>query len=202
MRVIKKKTDKNRQILDAATLEFLHKGVESASMQRIYETAEVSSRTLYKYYPTKEVLYDTLINEILEYLEESYQFDFSKGSSLEDGIERIIKTKIEFSLNDSLLNITKIMMGEMLKSRYPSDEQMLRLNKSELLFVEWVKLKQAEGIVVKDIDAADIANKFHAVLKADTFWPLLMGRIEKEELDIDRITKSAKAFFIKMYKNK
>lgn len=199
---MKKKVCKNGQILEAATAEFLEHGVAAASMHKIAQNGQVSSRTLYKYYPSKQDLYDCLINQVLEHLEASYNIVFSEESSIENGIEKIIKAKIEFSLNDSLINITKIIMGEILKSKYPKPVQMSRLNKYEHMFTTWISLMQDSNKITSELDAQDISNQFHAILKADVYWPIIMGLVKKEDLDIEKIQKNAKSFFIKMYVTK
>ena len=66
MTYIARKEENAARIIQAATREFLNKGLDAASMHNIAETAEVSKRTLYKYFPSKGELYDALVNELLD----------------------------------------------------------------------------------------------------------------------------------------
>lgn len=54
---------KRRQVLEGARRVFLADGYDGASMGDIARTAGVSKGTLYVYFPSKEALFDTLIQE-------------------------------------------------------------------------------------------------------------------------------------------
>ena len=57
-------------------------------------------------------------------------------------IEKVVTAKIELTLTDSFIKISKIVIGELLKSRMPTKKQLERLNQSESLFIEWIKKAQ------------------------------------------------------------
>ena len=192
-------TEKNKQIIHAATQEFLTKGIDAASMHAIAENAEVSKRTLYKYYPSKEELYSALIDEILDRVDEMYTFSYSDEVDPREEIIRIIEAKIQLTLTDSFLAISKIIMGELLKGRMPNPEQMQRLNKSESLFVNWIQALQQRQKIKADIHASIIAEQFHSILKGQIYWPVLLGMKAKDEIDITQAKESTAAFFIQSF---
>lgn len=49
------------RILDAAKEEFLEKGFQNASLRRIVKAAGVTTGAFYRYYPTKEALFEALV---------------------------------------------------------------------------------------------------------------------------------------------
>ena len=55
---------KHAQIMDAARVEFLDNGFGDASMDRIAKGADVSKRTLYKYFESKEKLFLAIIDQL------------------------------------------------------------------------------------------------------------------------------------------
>ncbi|WP_201722274.1 TetR/AcrR family transcriptional regulator, partial [Sulfitobacter sp. HI0023] len=62
-----KLTDKKRKdILQAAIQEFREQGFPAARVNRIAELAEVSKRTLYKHFESKEVLFAAITDILLE----------------------------------------------------------------------------------------------------------------------------------------
>ena len=198
-----KKEQKNDQIIVAATDEFLIKGFDAASMHNIAERAEVSKRTLYKYYPTKDNLYHGLIDELLDQTDDMNNFEFSSDTSINAQIEQIICDKIELTLSDSFINISKIVLSELLKSRSPTPEQLERINKSESLFIKWVKEAQKDGKVTSEMEAEDIANQFHAIFKSEVYWPVLFGIKSKDKLDIKKAKTATANFFLNTFcKNK
>lgn len=56
---------KRRSIVDAAIDEFGEHGFNGANMARIAQRAEVSSRTLYKHFESKDVLFDAISGLII-----------------------------------------------------------------------------------------------------------------------------------------
>ena len=194
-----KKEDKNNQIIAAATKEFLVKGIDAASMHNIAEMAEVSKRTLYKYYSSKEELYSALIDEILVSIEDMYSFSYESEINPQSQIEKVVDAKINQILNDSFIQINKIVIGELLKGRTPNAEQMARLNKSESTFVEWIEHGQKEGKIKKEIEAHLIAQQFHSILKGQIYWPVLMCLTAKEDIDLEKVRKITIDFFINSF---
>ncbi len=190
---------KTSQIIEAATREFLSKGLEAASMQNIADQAMVSKRTLYKYYPTKEDLYNALIDEVLSCVDVLYQKPYSSELSIHEQIERIVRAKVELTLTDSFINISKIVFGELLKNRKLTEVQMKRFYQSEQVFIEWIAKAQQDKKVTRDYEASDIATHFHSVLKGQIYWPLLLGLKKREELNLERICTQVVTQFIKQF---
>ena len=50
------------KILDAAIKHFLKDGFSGASLRRIVKDAGLTTGAFYKYYPTKEMLFDALVD--------------------------------------------------------------------------------------------------------------------------------------------
>lgn len=179
------KAEKNEQILDAALEEFLTKGVAAASMQRIAQEAQVSKRTLYKYYSSKEELFGELLDVILCEMESIYQFDLSKFNSQDDVVEVIsnfLDQKMAITFNESFLRINRMAIGEILRGTQIPKEQMDRINKSEMLFLEWIKGAQKKGVIRGDLEATQIAGDFNSLLKGQIYWPVLLGMVEASEI--------------------
>lgn len=59
-------------ILRAAEEEFLEKGFQSASLRNIVKTAGVTTGAFYRYYPTKEALFEALVKPHVEYVKSLY----------------------------------------------------------------------------------------------------------------------------------
>ena len=190
-----KKTDKDEQILQAASEEFLCKGLEAASMHNIACLAEVSKRTLYKYYPTKEELYSALIDVVLEKMQGLYHFDYENQQTVIEQIAKIVDAKIELTLSDSFLRISKIVLSEMMKGRKPNDQQMQRFNESEIAFVSWIEKAQKDKKIKANIEPSQIAQQFHSILKGQIYWPVILGFEDKNKLDLANVKKTTVEFF-------
>lgn len=168
-------------------------------MQSIAERAMVSKRTLYKYFPTKEDLYNALVDEILSCVDTLYESPYSRELSIEEQVRRIVKTKIELTLSDSFLSISRIVFGELLKKRMPTPAQMERFYQSERLFIAWIHEAQNDGRVTKELGAEEIAGQFHSILKGQIYWPLLLGLCQKKDLDLDNVCTQTVRFFMRSF---
>ena len=56
---------KRVDILEAARNEFLETGFRDTSMDRVAERAQVSKRTVYNHFPSKEVLFGAVIDRFI-----------------------------------------------------------------------------------------------------------------------------------------
>ncbi|CBW25713.1 putative TetR-family regulatory protein [Halobacteriovorax marinus SJ] len=194
-----RKKVKTDQIIGAAIEEFLLKGMDAASMHNIAEQAEVSKRTLYKYFPSKEELYDALVDEIFNRFEDMSLELYSSNESVEVQIEKLISKKIELLLTESFIKISRIAIGEMFKGRQMSVEQMERMTKSESNFLQWIQKAQQDKKIRSDIDSEIIASQFHSILKGQIYWPVLMGLKSKESIDREHVKKITMNFFMKTF---
>ena len=79
------KAEKTREkILDTAIKHFLRDGFSGASLRSIVKDAGLTTGAFYKYYPTKERLFDALIDPYIEHIYEIYDgilADFEKLSA-------------------------------------------------------------------------------------------------------------------------
>ncbi len=192
------KNKKIAQIIQSATQEFLIKGLDAASMHNIAESAEVSKRTLYKYFPTKDELYSALIDELLDRVYENKQ-KYCQGIPIKAQLEQLVSNKIELFSSESFLNMSKIILGEMLKSRKPSDEQLERMYKTEALFVNWVDEAKADNEITSELDSETIANQFHSILKGQTFYPVIFYFADLKGIDKQKVLATTVNFFINSF---
>ena len=193
------KEGKKEQIVMAAAEEFLQKGIDGASMHNIANLAEVSKRTLYKYYPSKEQLYFALIDEILNRVEGMYDLPYTDETEVSEQIAQVVREKMNLILTDSFLKISKIIIGELFKGRSPTQEQLMRFSESEEQFASWIEQAQKDGKITTEMSSHDIATQFHSILKGQIYWPVLMGFESKETIDIEKVHKMTVDFFVKSF---
>lgn len=196
---MKIKEEKNQQILEAAALEFLKKGFEGASMHNISESAEVSKRTLYKYYPDKESLFDSLVEIILQQIEGYLTYDFSEEVSIEKQITTIIKNKLSLLTNQKFLLVSKITIGEMMKGKKPSQRQLERLYLAEESFLKWIEAQQKNKNLKPKWKAQHISEQFNSFIKGLVYWPLIMELKTINEIDLELVFHECLDFFIERF---
>ena len=67
-----KAEETQRNILETAKRHFLNDGLTGASLRKIVKDAGLTTGAFYKYYPTKEALFDALTDPYLEHIYEIY----------------------------------------------------------------------------------------------------------------------------------
>jgi AcrR family transcriptional regulator len=86
----REKEHRKEEILDAAQKVFFEKGLTTATMDEIAETAELSKWTLYLYYKSKEDMYLGVLMRGMEELHDEYE---RIGLSDISTVEKLIKLK-------------------------------------------------------------------------------------------------------------
>ncbi len=98
-----KAEDTQKTILDTAKKHFLKDGLTGASLRNIVKDAGLTTGAFYKYYPTKEALFDAMTDPYMEHIYQIYDQiveEFEKLSASDqtrnmsdtssDGMERMI----------------------------------------------------------------------------------------------------------------
>lgn len=111
-----KAEDTEKNILNTARKHFLKDGFSGASLRNIVKDAGLTSGAFYKYYPTKEALFDALTDPYIEHIYQIYDRvveDFEKLSAKEqtsnmsdtsgDGMDQMIDYIYEHYDNFRLL---------------------------------------------------------------------------------------------------
>ncbi len=111
-----KAEDTEKNILNTARKHFLKDGFSGASLRNIVKDAGLTTGAFYKYYPTKEALFDALTDPYIEYIYQIYDRvveDFEKLSAKEqtsnmsdtsgDGMDQMIDYIYEHYDNFRLL---------------------------------------------------------------------------------------------------
>lgn len=192
------KDSKIAQILQASTQEFLEKGLEAASMHQIAESAKVSKRTLYKYFPTKDKLYSALIDELLDQVYEN-QVSYSPNIPIKEQLEKVVDNKIELLLSEPFLNMSKIILGEMLKSRKPSEQQLMRMYNTEATFIHWIHEAKEDKQISSTTNNEVMANQFLSILKGQTFYPVIFYFADVKMIDKKAVRDTTVNFFLESF---
>lgn len=111
-----KAEDTEKNILNTARKHFLKDGFSGASLRNIVKDAGLTTGAFYKYYPTKEALFDALTDPYIEHIYQIYDRvveDFEKLSAKEqtsnmsdtsgDGMDQMIDYIYEYYDNFRLL---------------------------------------------------------------------------------------------------
>lgn len=191
---------KQESIICAALKIFAEKGLEQASMEAIAKQAEVSKRTLYKYYPTKESLFCVIIERLLSKITVMRQIRFEPEQPLDTQLLSIARKEADLLSNPDFQCLAKVVIMECLRS---SDIGELMMEKVEKLeggcgLSRWIRDGLEAGRL--DVPCPEIvAEQFISGLKAVVFWPQLMTNRTASEEEKNAAIHSVVKQFISAY---
>ena len=149
-----KAEDTEKNILNTARKHFLKDGFSGASLRNIVKDAGLTTGAFYKYYPTKEALFDALTDPYIEHIYQIYDRvveDFEKLSAKEqtsnmsdtsgDGMDQMIDYIYEHYDNFRLL----LKCGDSGKFETFIHNMVDREMRSSL---EYVKIMKEDGIEI------------------------------------------------------
>ena len=172
---IKSRSKQKREaIVTAAKRAFQEHGVQATSMDRLAELAQVSKRTVYNHFATKEELVLHLLSEL--WARSMIQADvvYEPEKSLEDQLRRLVEAEIELVSGPEFLGLARVAAGYFLYQPEKLREEIARLSAQETALHRWLKSAMEDGrLKAMDIELA--VTQVHNLVKGSCYWPQLLG---------------------------
>ncbi len=167
-------TTKNQQIVDAAMEEFTALGFHDARMDAIAERANVSKRTIYKHFASKEALFLRMITLVRAGLKEALDFTYDPEQPVERQLREIAEAEGRLFTSDSFMGLTRLTVREAnrdpaLAALFPADE----VDGGAL--ARFLADACAHGTLSIE-DPSVAAHQFKDLLKGRSFWPAVVGQ--------------------------
>lgn len=190
---------KREQIIKAATREFLKQGFQNCSMDTIAHNAEVSKRTVYNHFNSKEELFVSILAHLSEGDHPVFDQDFSSDQSIEDQLLEIARIEVDILQSKDVQQYARILLGELIRS-----DDMVQLFESKRPschagFIIWLEKTIAEGkLAVADSELA--SEQFFGLLKTHAFWPTLFNKQLLDTESKEQAARSTVTMFLNTYK--
>lgn len=164
-------TDRKREaIVQAAIVEFRANGFEVTSMDKIAALAEVSKRTVYNHFPSKEELFSEILQRLWVGSAELLDMTYHPERPLRDQLQELLVSKMTLLADSNFLDLARVAIAATIHSPERAQNIVSRLNEREESFAAWIRAAQADGRF-KAVDPSFAATQIHALLKAFAFWP-------------------------------
>lgn len=164
-------TDRKREaIVQAAIDEFGDHGFEVTSMDRIAARAEVSKRTVYNHFPSKEELFAEIMQRLWSRAGESPDDPYCPTVGLREQLRELLQAKMATLSDPNFIGLARIAIGATVHSPDRAKVWVTRLNQREETFSAWVRAAQKDGRI-KPVDPGFAASQLHALMKTFAFWP-------------------------------
>ena len=165
---------KRTAILDAAKKLFLKSGYSAAGMTEIAKLADVSTATLYKYFRSKDILFD----EIIDRSTENLNMDLGKltiDATLVDNAYKTANRLLKSYLESDLPPLMRVVIAEAYLSPELARTTFDRLTQkwygpSQKIMDELIRVG-----IAKPHDTARSARFLIGMIKETFIWPSLFG---------------------------
>ena len=179
---------------------FSEHGYTATSTASIARQADVSTRTLYRYFESKELIFLTLLRMLWEELTGWSETFFDHSAPIRDELRRFAGTMAERLTHGPTISRLRPVIAEVVMKPAMAAPLYAELNSLGLGDLsDYLRAKRAEG-VLGDVEPDLAAMQFHALIKDGVFWPTLLGAHDLGILsDVERILDEAVSLFLARY---
>ncbi|MDA0150172.1 TetR/AcrR family transcriptional regulator [Vibrio sp. LaRot3] len=174
--MVKRSDIKQEDIIKSAIEVFSQKGFEQASMEGISKHAGVSKRTLYKYYPNKDALFEVIVDTLMCRFDDQCELKFDPSVSVAEQLTELTLKQMCYINKEDFQVTARLVMAECIRSQETSRILMEKFAAIEDCYGmhQWVK-QGIEADVLKIDDVTMAIEQYIGSIKAVVFWPQLLG---------------------------
>ncbi|MES0823903.1 TetR/AcrR family transcriptional regulator [Ruegeria sp. SCP11] len=188
---------KYAQIIEAAVAEFQEKGFAAASMDRISAQAEVSKRTLYKYFESKENLFRSIVIELSNRFADVFECRYEKGRDIREQLTELAWAEGRILMKPDVMAMARMIISETLRNPELAAAAQGKLDKTPI-FVDMLRDAADDGQLRID-DPNQAGSEFIGLIKSRAFWPLLFSGSVLSEAEMTETIDSSVEMMISRY---
>ena len=170
-------TDRKRDaIVQAAIAEFRANGFEATSVDKVAARAEVSKRTLYNHFSSKDELFAAILHILWETSASALQRAYEPARPVRDQLLELLHGKLAMLADDNFLALARVAIAAGLHSPERAQEMVARIGEKDGGMLDWIRAAQKHG-ALKPGDAALAVKQLESLVKGVAFWPqVAMGQ--------------------------
>ena len=182
--VVENSVDKREAILRGAFDEFCENGFLAASMDRISKRAGASKRTVYRYFESKEVLFQALMVRQWTIIADNLTVSYQPGVDVREQLVEMGRAQARLYTSLEIMTANKMLMSEILR-----DPELVSEIQNEVdytaSFEQLFKEAAADGVLTI-ANPRQAAEEFISLLKGKAFWPFMLGAplVKPDEMDV------------------
>jgi len=193
-------TDRKRSaILAAAAEQFRVHGYETASMDAIAALAEVSKRTVYNHFASKEELFAETVMQMFESSAGQLELGYRPERSLREQLVELLTLKMRTLADPEFIALARVAIGEAIHAPERTLPVIARLGEREEGVTVWIRAAQADG-KLKAGDPSFAATLLQGQVKTFAFWPqIAMGAAPLSPEQQERVIDAAVSMFLSYF---
>lgn len=190
---------KREDILNAALSEFDARGFRETSMDRIASTAQVSKRTVYNHFASKDALFDAIAHQLSARVQLVTAYQYDPERPVRGQLRDIGEQLLDMLAAPSFISLAKVTLAEMLRSPDLARKTYELFRERQSGLAVWLGGAAADGRLGVD-DPVWAADQFFGLIKSFAFWPqILGGQPVPDAKTRKRILDSSVDFFLRAH---
>ncbi|WP_086930448.1 TetR/AcrR family transcriptional regulator [Agarilytica rhodophyticola] len=190
---------KREDILAAAIAEFDKRGFQKTSMDQVAKVANVSKRTVYNHFPSKDSLFREIIIMMRDQGIEATNYEYRSDQPLDLQLTTMAEKEMKLLQSKSFISLSRLILAECLHSPELAEKALDQIAQTETGLKRWLKEAQSDGrLQMEDVEFA--STQFLSAIKACAFWPQVIGYGSFPKQEQSRtIIDSTVAMFLSYY---
>ncbi|GAA5443280.1 hypothetical protein Misp06_01456 [Microbulbifer sp. NBRC 101763] len=164
---------KRQAIIDAAKQAFQELGVQGTSMDELAARAQVSKRTVYNHFASKEALVMFLIGELWQQATQSPGCEYNPNSDLHTQLRALLELEIKTICNPQYIELNRMAFDYFFHQPEALRKEMEKFKANETGVQRWIKSALADGRL-RQLDLEIASGQIHNLIKGSCFWPQLL----------------------------
>ncbi|WED23229.1 TetR/AcrR family transcriptional regulator [Vibrio sp. JC009] len=196
----KKCTELKREaIIFAAMSAFQEFGVEATSMNKIAQLAQVSKRTIYNHFESKEELIMYLLSDLWSSAVSQVEVCYDRDKPLDGQLYQLLMADVNTTSDPSFINLARVAAGHFLFHPEVLLSQRQRLSEQQTPLLQW--LTEASNDQKLNIDDIQYAyTQLNNMLSGSAFWPQLVQHMPiLNEAEKDKLVSDTVTMFLALY---
>ena len=193
-------TDRKRAaIVQAAIAEFRSHGFEATSMDKIAASAEVSKRTVYNHFPSKDDLFSAILLHLWQSAAETAEVRYQRDRSLKAQLIEFLQNKMRMVCDPNFIDLARVAVAATIHTPDRARDMVDKLKSQEQGIVPWIKAAQADQ-QLREADPNLMGDMLQGQLKALAFWPqIAMGQPILNEQQQAIVIRATAEMFLTYY---
>jgi len=193
-------TDRKRvAVINAAIEEFLAAGFDATSMDRIAARANVSKRTVYNHFPSKEALFAEILRQLWDASHAGETLAYRANVPLREQLIELLMRKLRLINDEAFLSLARVAIAAGIHSPERARDMVARLGEREEDLTVWIRAAAADQRL-RIADPVFASHQLQGLVKAFAFWPqVTMGQPPLSETEQQTIAESAADMFLARY---
>lgn len=193
-------TDRKREaIVQAAITEFRANGFDATSVDKVAARAEVSKRTLYNHFPSKDELFAEILRVLWASSASRMDLPYRADEPLDEQLLALVMQKMALLSDDNFLDLGRVAIAAAIHSPERAKEMIRRLGEKEDGMLAWIRAAQKDGRL-KTGDAVLAVQQLESLVKGVAFWPqVAMGQPKLTSREQRKLAATTVALFLSFH---